>query len=56
MIITTEAQERIIDNWNTDDKSTREFIAFMEGMEAVFATIEKNRIDEAERYQKHWSF
>ena len=50
MIITTEAQERIIDKWNTDDKSTREFIAFMEGMEALFAFMEKKRKDEADYY------
>ena len=50
MIITTEAQERIIDKWNTDDKSTREFIAFMEGMEALFAFMEKYKKDKDDFY------
>ena len=46
MIITTEAQGRIIDNWNTEDKSTSEFIAFLQGMEAVFAFMEKKTEDD----------
>ena len=50
MIITTEAQERIIDKWNTEDKSTSEFIAFSQGMYAVFAFMEKKRKDEADFY------
>mgnify|MGYP003680556285 CR=1 FL=1 len=55
MIITKEAQERIIDKWKTDDKSTREFIAFMEGMKALFAFMEKKRKDEADFYADYYA-
>ena len=50
MIITKEAQERIIDKWNTENKSLSELISFMEGMEAVFVFMEKKRKDEADFY------
>lgn len=50
MIITREAQARIIEKWDTVGKSTIEFIAFVEGMEAVFAFMEKKRKDEADFY------
>jgi len=50
MIITTEAQQRIIENWNTEDKSSKEYIAFIEGMEAVFVFMEKYKKDEADFY------
>jgi hypothetical protein len=41
MIITKEAQERIVEKWDKQDKSSKEYIAFREGMEAVFAFIKK---------------
>ena len=41
MIITKEAQERIIDKWNTENKSLSELISFMEGMEAMIKLINK---------------
>mgnify|MGYP003679521196 CR=1 FL=1 len=47
MIITTEEQVRIINKWDKQDKSSKEFIAFVEGMEALFAFMEKKRKDEA---------
>jgi len=50
MIITTEAQQRIIENWNTEDKSTRDLLCFFEGMEAVFVFMEKYKKDEADFY------
>ena len=50
MIITREAQHRIIEKWDSADKSTSEFIAFVEGMEALFAFMEKKRKDEADYY------
>ena len=50
MIITTEAQERIIDKWDKQGKSSKEYIAFREGMEAVFAFIKKYQKDEADFY------
>lgn len=46
MIITREAQARIIEKWDTVGKSTIEFIAFVEGMEAVFAFMEKKTEDD----------
>ena len=50
MIITKEAQERIIDKWNTENKSLSELISFMEGMEAVFAFMEKYKKDKDDFY------
>ena len=52
MIITKEAQERIIDKWNSQaDRSTRDLLCFVEGMESVFALIEKNRKDLIDFYE-----
>jgi hypothetical protein len=50
MVITKEEQVGIIDKWDKQDKSSKEFIAVMEGMEAVFAFMEKKRKDEADFY------
>ena len=50
MIITKEEQVRIINKWDKQDKSSKEFIAFVEGMEALFAFMEKKRKDEADFY------
>ena len=52
MIISTISQEKIIDKWNTKDKTTRDLICFMEGMEAVFALIEKKTKDSKDFYKK----
>ena len=46
MIITKEQQQRVIDNWNTEEKSTRDLLCFLEGMEAMIALwikIEKDK-------------
>ena len=50
MIITGEAQERIVVKWDKQGKSSKEYIAFREGMEAVFAFMEKYQKDEADYY------
>ena len=41
MIISEEAQERTIDNWNNQDKTTKEYLAFIDGMEAAFDLVDK---------------
>ena len=50
MVFTREAQHRIIEKWDTVDKSSKEYIAFIEGMEAVFSFMEKKRKDEDDFY------
>ena len=50
MIITREAQHRIIEKWDTVGKSSKEYIAFIEGMEAVFAFMEKYKKDKDDFY------
>ena len=50
MVLTREEQHRIVQKWDKQDKSTIEFIAFVEGMEAVFSFMEKKRKDEADFY------
>ena len=50
MIITTEEQIRIIDKWNTKEKSTRDLLCFYEGMEALCKLIAEK--DKAEKKQQ----
>jgi hypothetical protein len=50
MFITTEEQIRIIDKWNTEEKSTRDLLCFYEGMEAVWKLIAEK--DKAEKKQQ----
>ena len=50
MIITKEAQERVIDKWNTEEKSTRDLLCFLEGMEAQIALLIKIEKDKNEFY------
>tara|TARA_R100001369_G_scaffold90397_1_gene129343 strand:- start:24 stop:191 length:168 start_codon:yes stop_codon:yes gene_type:complete len=50
MVFTRKAQHRIIEKWDTLDKSSKEYIAFIEGMEAVFVFMEKYKKDEADFY------
>ena len=52
MIITKEAQMKIIYKWNTDEKTTRDLLCFFEGMESVFDLIEKNKKDLIDFYEK----
>ena len=41
MVISEESQERILNNWNTQDKTTKEYLAFIDGMEAAFDLVDK---------------
>ena len=50
MIITREEQIRIIDKWNTEEKSTRDLLCFYEGMEALWKLIAEK--DRAEKKQQ----
>ncbi len=50
MIITKEQQQRVIDNWNTEEKSTRDLLCFLEGMEAMIALWIKIEKDKNEFY------
>ncbi len=47
MVVTNEAQQRVVDEWNKDNKNVEQLIAFMEGMEAAFELINKIKNDHA---------
>ena len=49
MIVSIQAQERVIEKYNTKDVTTKQYIAFVEGMEAAFELIEKIRVDNLNR-------
>ena len=51
MIITKEQQQRVIDNWDTEEKSTRDLLCFLEGMEAMIALLIKTAEDKNEFYK-----
>ena len=53
MIITTEEQEKIIEKWNTKEKSTRDFICFLDGMKALSKLLEdKEDLEKKEHLEK----
>ena len=41
MIVTIEAQQRILEKWNNRDRTTKEYIAFIEGMQAALDLMDK---------------
>ena len=60
MIITEEEQIRIIEKWNTKEKSTRDLLCFFEGMIAVWKLLaeknkaEKEQKEHLEKLHKHY--
>ena len=55
MIITEEEQIRIIEKWNTKEKSARDLLCFFEGMEAFRQLLEdkvKAEKEQKEHYEK----
>jgi len=60
MIITEEEQIRIIVEWNTKEKSTRDLLCFLDGMRALSKLIEdkvkaeKEQIKHYEKLHKHY--
>ena len=60
MIITNEEQIRIIEKWNTKEKSTRDLLCFFEGMIAVWKLLaeknkaEKEQKEHLEKLHKHY--
>ena len=60
MIITEEEQIRIIEKWNTKEKSARDLLCFFEGMIAVWKLLEDKdkaatkQIEHFEQLQEHY--
>lgn len=60
MIITEEEQIRIMEKWNTKEKSARDLLCFFEGMEAFRKLLEdkdkaeKEQIKHYEKLHKHY--
>ena len=60
MIITKEEQIKIINKWHTKEKSTRDLLCFLEGMEAFRKLLEdkdkaeKEQIKHYEKLHKHY--
>jgi len=55
MIITKEEQIKIINKWHTKEKSTRDLLCFLEGMEAFRQLLEdkvKAEKEQKEHYEK----
>ena len=49
MIVTREAQQRVVDKYDTKDKTTKQLIAFTQGLEAAFELIDKITKDNLNR-------
>ena len=60
MIITEEEQIRIMDKWNTKEKSARDLLCFFEGMAAFRQLLEdkgkaeKEQKEHLEKLHKHY--
>jgi len=60
MIITKEEQIKIINKWHTKEKSTRDLLCFLEGMEAFRQLLEdkvkaeKEQKEHLEKLHKHY--
>ena len=60
MIITEKEQIRIMDKWNTKEKSARDLLCFFEGMEAMWTLVTdtdkaaKKQKEHLEKLHKHY--
>ena len=55
MIVTKEAQERILQKYNNDGHTTEECSGFVDGMNEAFKLVDKIAKDYKEAQPKKWS-